>query len=62
MQNNREVMMMNWLNRELGDHAPVVGALTVFAFILGAGLGYDFVRNCGVNDNSINLSEVRTLK
>jgi hypothetical protein len=52
-------MMIDWLNRELGDRAPIVGALTVFAFILGAGLGYDFVRNFGVNDNGIHSPEVQ---
>jgi hypothetical protein len=55
-------MMINWLNRELGDNAAMVGALTVFAFILGAGLGYDFVRNFGVNDNGIHSSEVQISK
>ena len=50
--------MLNWLNRELGVHAPVVGAITVFAFILGAGLAYDFVRDFDVNDNATRSSEV----
>ena len=49
--------MMDLLNRELGDRPPMVGALTVFAFILGAGLGYDFVRNFGVDNNGINSSK-----
>ena len=54
--------MMDWLNRQLGDHAPMVGVLTILASILGAGLGYDFVRNFGVNDSGINSSEIRMLK
>jgi hypothetical protein len=51
--------MLNWLNRELGAHAPMVGVLAVFAFILGAGLAYNFVRDFGVNDNGTQSSEVR---
>ncbi len=51
--------MLNWLNRELGTHAPIVGAITVFAFILGAGLAYDFVRDFGINDNCIRSSKIR---
>jgi hypothetical protein len=42
--------MLNWLNRNLGDHAPMVGAITVLVSILSAGLSYDFVRNFGVSD------------
>ncbi len=51
--------MLNWLNRKLGDHAPVVGALTVLAFILGAGLGYNFVRDFGVNGKATQSFEVQ---
>lgn len=51
--------MLNWLNRELGEHAPMVGVLAAFAFILGAGLAYNFVRDFGVNDNGTHSSEVQ---
>jgi hypothetical protein len=51
--------MLNWLNRELGTQAPMVGVITVFAFILGADLAYDFVRNFNVNDNDIRSPEVQ---
>jgi hypothetical protein len=51
--------MLNWLNRELGTHAPIVGAITVFAFILGAGLAYNFVRDFGVDSNGIRSPEVQ---
>jgi hypothetical protein len=51
--------MLNWLNIKLGTHAPIVGVITVFAFILGAGIGYDFVRNFNVNDNGIRSPEVQ---
>ena len=51
--------MLNWLNRELGNHAPIVGATTVFAFILGASLAYNFVRDFDVTDNTTRSSEVR---
>jgi hypothetical protein len=54
-----EIIMFNWLNRQLGDHAPMVGALSVLVFIFSAHLSYDFVRNFGVNDNCTNSSEVR---
>lgn len=50
--------MLNWLNTKFGTQAPMVGIITVFAFVLGAGIGYDFVRNFGVDDNSIRSSEV----
>jgi hypothetical protein len=50
--------MLNWLNRALGDHAPMVGVLAAFAFILGAGLAYNFVRDFGVNGNGTQSSEV----
>jgi hypothetical protein len=51
--------MLNWLNREIGTHAPIVGVLAVFAFILGAGLAYNFVRDFGVNDKANQSSEVQ---
>ncbi|WP_310482861.1 hypothetical protein [Chamaesiphon sp. VAR_48_metabat_403] len=51
--------MLNWLNRELSTHAPMVGVLAVFAFILGAGLSYNFVRNFDVNDNGTRSPEVQ---
>ena len=51
--------MLNWLNRKLGDHAPIVGVLTVFTFILSAGLAYNFVRDFGVNNQDVRSSEVR---
>jgi hypothetical protein len=44
--------MLNWLNRKLGIHAPMVGVIAVFAFSLGAGLAYNFARDFGVNDNT----------
>jgi hypothetical protein len=50
--------MLNWINRTLGDHAPMVGAFTAFAFILGASIGYNFVRNFGVDGNGTQSSEV----
>jgi hypothetical protein len=50
--------MLNWFNRTLGEHAPIVGALVVLVFILSAGLAYNFVRDFGVN-NSNQSSEVR---
>lgn len=46
--------MLNWFNRALGEHAPIVGALVVLVFILSAGLAYNFVRDFGVNDNNSN--------
>jgi hypothetical protein len=51
--------MMNWINRTLGDHAPIVGALAAFAFILGASIGYNFVRDFGVNGSINQSSEVQ---
>jgi hypothetical protein len=51
--------MLSWLNRELGTHASMVGVITVFAFILGAGLAYNFVRDFGVNDNATRSFEVQ---
>ncbi|WP_181243705.1 hypothetical protein [Chamaesiphon polymorphus] len=54
--------MLNWFNRALGDHAPIVGALVVLVFILSAGLAYNFVRDFGVNNNNNSndrSSEVR---
>jgi hypothetical protein len=53
--------MLNWFNRTLGEHAPIVGALVVLVFILSAGLAYNFVRDFGVNNNNSNdrSSEVR---
>jgi hypothetical protein len=51
--------MLNWLNIKLGTQAPMVGVIAVFAFILGAGLGYNFVRDFGVNDNGNRSSEVQ---
>jgi hypothetical protein len=51
--------MLNWLNRELGEHAPMVAVIAVLTFILSAGLAYNFVRNFGVNDNGNQSSEVR---
>jgi hypothetical protein len=51
--------VLNWLNRKLGDRAPMVGALTVLVFILSAGLAYNFVRDFGINDEGVDSSEVR---
>ena len=51
--------MLNWLNRELGAHAPMVGVMAIFAFILGAGLAYDFVRDFNVDDRGTRSSEVQ---
>jgi hypothetical protein len=51
--------MLNWLNRQLGDHAAMVGAITILVSVLSANLAYNVVRNFGVNDNCTNSSEVR---
>jgi hypothetical protein len=51
--------MLDWLNRQLGGHAPMIGVIAVFAFILSAGLAYNFVRDFGVHDNGTHSSEVR---
>jgi hypothetical protein len=59
ISHQRLFIMLNWLNRELGTQAPMVGVITVFAFILGADLAYDFVRNFNVNDNDIRSPEVQ---
>lgn len=51
--------MFDWLNRQLGDHAAIVGGMMVLVSVLSANLAYDFVRNFGVDDNGANSSEVR---
>jgi hypothetical protein len=51
--------MLNWLNRQLGEHAPMVAVIAVLTFSLSAGLAYNFVRNFEVNDNGTHSSEVQ---
>jgi hypothetical protein len=51
--------MLDWLNGKLGDRAAIVGAIMVLVAVLSASVAYNFVRDFGVNDNSIPSSEVR---
>jgi hypothetical protein len=37
--------LVNWFNGEFGDRAPMFAVITVFLFVLSAGVGFYYGRN-----------------
>jgi hypothetical protein len=54
--------MLNWLNRELGASAPIVGALAVIAAILSGGLAYHIARTYGTGCTNEQISRPSEVK